>query len=92
VVGGIVIPGYESPEYSNSEPFDDIRIREAVLSGLTSIDAGFKAVLLAMTGSLQGDLNPVTGRSSCAGRDCYGPNMARYGTDSIAFAGWQRGS
>lgn len=92
IEGSIVVPGYASSEYSNSEPFDDIRTREVILSALTSIDDTFKAVLLSMTGSLQGDLNPLRGRSSCAGRDCYGPNMARYGTDSIAFANWQRGS
>lgn len=92
ITGSIVLPNYASPDIINPQPFSDVATREVVLGQIISIDATFKSVLLRMTGSLQGDLNPLLGRSSCAGSTSYGPNIARYGTQGILFDNWLRGS
>lgn len=88
--GSIVYPGYVAPEKVINLVFEDTTSQDIMVADLhfqQSVTGSMKALV-----STDNRLLPMGKRSACAGYSHYGPNQARYGTDSSAFAGWTRGS
>lgn len=88
---GIRRDPYVSPVTREIVPFDDAlslsfdkRLQTTNSTLLQTAHAGIT------TG--EEDMLPNAQKSSAAGTTCYGLNAGQYGTDSIAFCGWARGS
>lgn len=91
-IGGIVYDGYASFSEVKLEPFNDTVVEE-IVKQVESDNTEFLLALQALDYDLSEDLRETFDRKSAtAGTSVYGPNQARYGTDSIAFGGLMRGS
>ena len=92
----IVVEGYVDFTSTIIEPFNDLDDEKVVDQlGLadTSQNALFISVLKKLDINLDEDVRQTyTQKSATAGYTIYGPNQARYGTDSVAYVGWSRGS
>lgn len=94
----IILEGFVPYIVRLGDPFNDTEDEKIVDQvevgdpGLADNDA-FEAALKALKIELDDDIRETyTQKSATAGYSIYGPDMARYGTDSIAFGGWMRGS
>ena len=92
----IVIEGYVDITTTSILPFNDIA-DELIVDQLalenTVQNADYISLLKKLDINLDEDLRQVyTQKSAPAGYNVYGPEQARYGTDSIAYVGWLRGS
>ena len=94
-LGSIRIQGYVSPVISTTLPFNDTTEQNIYVKRL-NLNSGMTGSFQVMNSNVQDNgetLIPDSRlRSSTAGFSQYGPNIARYGTDSVAFSGWLRGS
>lgn len=90
-IGGIRRDSYISPVERELIPFDD-SLGMGPDKRLNTSNAALLAT--SQEGILLGeeDILPYAQKSACAGWSYYGLDEARYGTDSIAFGGWARGS
>jgi len=94
----IVVPGYMSSDKDKVRPFDDTRSNgpnQPLTSLLSTTDTDLINLLnsTSMDWNLDEDLRQEYGyRSTSAGSTVYGPNMRRYGTDSLAYTNTYRGS
>lgn len=90
--GNVLIEGFTDPDQRAIEPFDDTSFDRFIQQIRTS-QPDFIEVLKMKRLNLDEDLRQVYGRrSASAGYSVYGPNMASYGTDSIAYGNMARGS
>jgi len=88
----IILEGFVSYVDRLGEPFNDT-CDEQIVTQVESPDATFTAALKALRIELDEDIRGTySQKSAAAGSTLYGPDMGRYGTDSIAFGGWVRGS
>jgi hypothetical protein len=89
----IVVPAFLNDGDATITPFDDVG-DEQLVNQLNTSDTTFLTVLRSSSSiNLDEDLRQTHGiRSATAGADVYGPSQGRYGTDSVAFAGYFRGS
>lgn len=88
--GSIVIPGFSSGEPFYQLAFEDTSPEIKYTNFLTDLSQPFVDAYAAMTGSnMSFGVSPLF---SSRGNSCYGPNAARYRTDSFAFVGLARGS
>lgn len=91
-IGGIIYDGYASFAEVALKPFDDT-VDEEIVKQVFSQDTAFLNALKALDYDLSEDIRESFDRkSAAAGSSVYGPNQARYGTDSIAYVGLLRGS
>lgn len=93
----IYIEGYVDFVERIGEPFDDTENEEIVkqlsINPATSGSSEFLGALYQLNIELDDDIRETyTQKSAPAGYTVYGPNQSRYGTDSVAFVGWARGS
>jgi hypothetical protein len=92
----IVVEGYVDFIRTIIEPFNDLddeKVVDQLALADTSQNALFISVLKKLDINLDEDLRQTyTQKSATAGYTIYGPNQARYGTDSVAYVGWSRGS
>lgn len=94
----IMVPGYKSFDHDCINPFDDTRSNgpnHPLTKLLRTSDVDLIKLLTSssMDWNLDEDLREEYGyRSMSAGSTVYGPNMRRYGTDSITYANTTRGS
>jgi hypothetical protein len=92
VDGAIKIDGYVSYPQTLLQVFNDTR-DEQIAEQLQTTDADMLSALQDLDYDLSEDIRGTFGkRSASAGSSVYGPNMASYGTDSIAFSNMLRGS
>lgn len=97
VVDSIIIEGYVNFVRRVIEPFDDTEDEEIVKQlqiDTSSIEGQdfitqLKLLSIELDEDIRGD---YTQKSATAGYTVYGPEQARYGTDSLAYIGWLRGS
>jgi hypothetical protein len=97
IVDDIIIEGYVDYVRRVIEPFDDTEDEEIVKQleiDTSTVDgqdfiAQLKLLSIELDEDIRGD---YTQKSAAAGYDVYGPEQARYGTDSVAYVGWMRGS
>lgn len=94
---GIIIEGYVDFNLRLGDPFDDTETSELInqlvinTSSLNGLDFIEQLKLLHI--NLDDDIRETyTQKSATAGYTVYGPDQARYGTDSVTFSGWGRGS
>ena len=96
--GSIRIEGYSPILIRNIDPFNDTndeKIVAQISSSLSNTVANmdFIAQLKLLHLELDEDIRELyTQKSATAGYSVYGPQQSMYGTDSIAFNGWLRGS
>lgn len=93
----IIIEGYVDFNLRLGDPFDDTETSELVdqliidkvsINGLDFIEQ-----LKLLHINLDDDIRETyTQKSATAGYTVYGPDQARYGTDSLTYSGWSRGS
>lgn len=92
----IVVEGYVDFIRTIIEPFNDLddeKVVDQLALADTSQNALFISVLKKLDINLDEDIRQTyTQKSATAGYTIYGPNQARYGTDSVAYVGWSRGS
>lgn len=93
----IIREGYVDFILRLGDPFDDTEtetiVKELEIDTATVDGQDFVAALLKLELDLDEDIRDTyTQKSATAGYTVYGPDQARYGTDSIAYAGWGRGS
>jgi len=93
----IMIEGYVDYVRTVIAPFDDTRdeeiVKQVVLLGDDPTDSSYLQLLKSLDINLDEDLRQdYTQKSATAGYSVYGPNQSRYGTDSVAYVGWLRGS
>jgi len=93
----IIIEGYVDFNLRLGDPFDDTETSEIVdqllitTSSLNGLDFIQQLKLLHI--NLDDDIRETyTQKSATAGYTVYGPEQGRYGTDSVTFSGWSRGS
>lgn len=91
MTGSVTFPGYIPSEQQLLAAFSDTTEDEVALTYVLA-DTATKSALLAMAYGMSGSILPSMKKSATAGWSHYGPELARYGTDSIAFSGWMRGS
>lgn len=88
--GNVPIDGYKARIERKSIPFNETlpyNPREKLrTTNVTFLEIASKG------GQTENGLLPAGKKSTCAGWSYYGLNAGQYGTDSIAFAGWSRGS
>jgi len=88
----IVIDGYAAFNQRDVVPFNDTR-DEQIVEQINTTDVTFISELKKMKFGLDEDIRGTYDRKSAtAGNIVYGNGAARYGTDSIAFAGMIKGS
>lgn len=86
------IEGYVSYTERLGDPFNDT-CDEQIVTQIDSPDETFTTLLKQLHIELDEDVRGTyEQKSASAGSSVYGPEMGRYGTDSIAFGGWVRGS
>ena len=93
----IIIEGYVDFNLRLGDPFDDTETSELVdqlVVDKASIDGlDFIEQLKLLHINLDDDIRETyTQKSATAGYTIYGPDQARYGTDSLTYSGWSRGS
>jgi hypothetical protein len=93
----IIIDGYVLFTQRLGDPFDDTEDEEIVkqleINVATSGSLDFLMALKQLHVELDDDIRETyTQKSATAGYTVYGPEQTRYGTDSVAFVGWLRGS
>jgi hypothetical protein len=92
----IIVEGYVDFVRTIIEPFNDLdneKIVDQISLEDTVGNAIFITELKKLDINLDEDLRQTyTQKSATAGYTVYGPNQARYGTDSVAYVGWSRGS
>jgi len=93
----IIIEGYVKFVQRLGNPFDDTENEEIVkqlsINSNTVSNQTFLSRLELLDINLDEDIRETyTQKSATAGYSVYGPEQGRYGTDSIAYAGWSRGS
>ena len=92
----IIVEGYVDFVRTIIEPFNDLdneKIVDQISLEDTVGNAIFITELKKLDINLDEDLRQTyTQKSATAGYTIYGPNQARYGTDSVAYVGWSRGS
>ena len=94
----IIIEGYTPLLIRNINPFNDTNDEMIVAQvsaslGTSPSDILFTSALKKLKIELDEDIRETyTVKSATAGYSVYGPSQAIYGTDSIAFNGWLRGS
>jgi hypothetical protein len=92
VDGAIKIDGYVSYPQTALQVFNDTT-DEQLVERLQTTDSDMLSALKDLDYDLSEDIRGTFGkRSASAGSSVYGPNMASYGTDSIAFSNMLRGS
>jgi len=93
VATGITTDGYVNDRTEAFVPFDDIG-NEKLLDKLSTSDNTLRTALRVSTSiNLDNDIRETHGvKSAAAGGEVYGPGQAQYGTDSVTFAGFWRGS
>ena len=79
------------------DPFDDTENEEIVkqlnVNANTISNQTFLSRLELLDINLDEDIRQTyTQKSATAGYTVYGPKQGRYGTDSVTYAGWSRGS
>ena len=93
----IIVEGYIKYNSTVIHPYDDtkeeiivkqLRIDTSTPEGLNFIDQ-LKLLDINLDEDLRQD---YTQKSATAGYTVYGPEQARYGTDSVTYVGWLRGS
>lgn len=90
--GAIKIDGFFTESQNNLSPFNDTTDEEIVVQ-IQTADSDMLAVLKSLDYDLSEDIRgSFTRKSATAGVSSYGPQAARYGTDSIAYANLVRGS
>ena len=93
----IIVEGYVDYVERLGQPYDDTEI-ESVVKQLEIIPNTpnsqlFLSELYKLNIELDDDIRETyTQKSAPAGYTVYGPDQSRYGTDSVAFVGWLRGS
>ncbi len=97
ITDDIIIEGYVDYTRRVIEPFDDTEDEEIVkqldIDTSTAEGQDFIAQLKLLSIELDEDIRgDYTQKSAAAGYTVYGPEQARYGTDSVAYVGWLRGS
>jgi len=94
----IVIDGYVSFDEECISAFNDTRSngpQNPLIDYLSSPDGSLISVLMSssMDWNLDEDIRGTyTNRSTSAGYTVYGPSQRIYGTDSVSYNGWLRGS
>ena len=93
----IIIDGYVLFTQRLGDPFNDTKDEEIVkqldINATEPGNALFLSVLKQLHIELDDDIRETyTQKSATAGYVVYGPEQSRYGTDSVAFVGWMRGS
>lgn len=92
VDGAIKIDGYVVYPQTALDMFNDTT-DEQLVERLQTTDSDMISALKDLDYDLSEDIRGTFGkRSASAGSSVYGPNMASYGTDSIAFSNMLRGS
>jgi len=92
VATAIVIDGYVAFIQRDADPFDDTK-DEQIVEQINTTDATFISRLKELNFDLSEDIRGTfSKKSATAGGDVYGPDSARYGTDSVAYRGLIRGS
>jgi len=98
VTSSVIIEGFSPVLIRNIDPFNDTndeKIVAQISSSLNNTVANmdFIAQLKLLHLELDDDIRETyTQKSATAGYSVYGPQQAIYGTDSIAYNGWLRGS
>jgi len=98
VTSSVIINGYSPILIRNIDPFNDTNDEKIVAQISSSLDdtvanMDFIAKLKLLHIELDDDIRETyTQKSATAGYSVYGPQQSLYGTDSIAFTGWLRGS
>lgn len=88
----VKVDGYVAFIQRDADPFDDTR-DEQIVEQINTTDATFISRLKELDFDLSEDIRGTfSKKSAAAGGDVYGPDSARYGTDSIAYRGLIRGS
>jgi hypothetical protein len=93
----IMIDGYVDYVRTVMQPYDDTRNEEIVKQVIIDMAAtgaqSFLNLLYNLDINLDEDLRQdYTQKSATAGYSIYGPNQTIYGTDSVTYVGWLRGS
>lgn len=93
----IYVEGYVDFVERMGDPYDDTAVEEIVkqlsIDPTTGGSQQFLNVLYQLHIELDEDIRETyTQKSAPAGYTVYGPQQSRYGTDSVAFVGWLRGS
>lgn len=93
----IPVEGYIDYVRTVMTPYDDTKdeeiVKQVILLGDDSGDEDYLNLLKRLDINLDEDLRQdYTVKSATAGYSVYGPDQARYGTDSVAYVGWLRGS
>lgn len=94
----IIREGYVDFVLRLGDPFNDREkvisiVKELYIETSTPEGQAFASAILKLDIGLDDDIRgSYTQKSATAGYDVYGPGQARYGTDSIAYSGWGRGS
>lgn len=92
VTNAVMIEGYVAFIQRDADPFDDTR-DERIVEQISTSDATFISRLKELDFDLSEDIRGTFDKKSAtAGGDVYGPDSARYGTDSIAYRGLIRGA
>jgi hypothetical protein len=98
VTSSVIINGYSPILIRNIDPFNDTNDEKIVAQISSSLDdtianMDFIAQLKLLHIELDDDIRETyTQKSATAGYSVHGPQQSLYGTDSIAFTGWLRGS
>lgn len=90
--GSIIIEGFTPFINRNIDPFNDTKF-ETIVDGIQTTDTTFIAELMKLDFDLSEDIRGTFARKSAtAGNVVYGPDSAKYGTDSITYCGLTRGA
>jgi len=88
--GAVLVSGFASNDPTYQSAFEDTTQEANYINFFTNLSQPFVDAYAAMSGSnMSFGLTPPF---SSRGNSCYGPNAARYRTDSFAFVGLLRGS
>lgn len=93
----IIIDGYVLFTQRLGDPFNDTEdeeiVKQLAVDSATSGSLAYLGALKQLNIELDDDIRETyTQKSAPAGYTVYGPDQSRYGTDSVAFVGWLRGS
>jgi hypothetical protein len=98
-ITGVFLPGYIQSNYPPLSVYSD-SAEDLLISNISSYNtSSYNSDLLSILTNSSMSINlddDIRGRydmkSMPAGNDSYGPSQAMYGTDSIAYSGYHRGS
>lgn len=91
ISGSVYRDGYVSTAQRLMVPFLDQEDQDRIIPSISG-SVAMKAALRQLDFSTNDILQPVGKKPSNSGFVNYGRNAAKYGTDSIAYSGWTRGS